>query len=193
MDWQDLPLDAEDELLDRTIRRALQRSLGAAQPSPDVWLRLRRQIAGGPAPRQRPPLTPSPFAPLIQSLAALCLLLVLGVGWRGWYQAVVPGSAPQPAIAKPTDPRGLAASAEPPSLSWADVEGARHGLAADINRARSSASQRPAEHVPRLVALDSHDDLISSRDVAAIAQAQPAAPRGAGPSETGVAARLQPN
>lgn len=195
MDWQDLPPEAEDELLDSTIRRGLQRSLGSAQPSPLVWSRLRRQIEGGPAQaRRRPAASPTSFAPLIQSLAALCLLLILGASLRWWNQVAPASLLERRSILVHGAPIGPVDASRPLPRSWADVEGGRPALQESVHRLPGPAApQRPTEHAPRLVALDSRDDLVSLREVASISSARPAAVRASASPEINPAERLQPD
>ncbi|MDW8318587.1 MAG: hypothetical protein RMN53_12195 [Anaerolineae bacterium] len=194
MDWHDLPPEAEDELLDRTIRRALQRSLGSVQPPPHVWPRLRRQIAGGPARRPRQPVvSASPFAPLVQSLAALCLLLLLGAGLRSWDSTYPLHALQRRALAVDRSLVSPAGAVRPSAQSWDDLQGARPGGSGGVNRLPAHpAPQRPAAHAPRLAALDSRDDLVSLRDVAVIPSSPPAAGRAPALPEVNPEERLQP-
>ncbi len=85
MDWQELRPEPEDTLndaLDQAIRHALRQEAGRVVPPERVWHRINSQISAGPTrPRRRlaAPSRGSLLAPLVQGLAAMVLVLLVGL------------------------------------------------------------------------------------------------------------------
>lgn len=177
MDWQDHQPDPGDTVVDEAIRQSLRQSMGDAEPSNQVWQRLRSQVAAGPSPQRRrvPAATlGSRFAPLIQGLVATSLLLLLGLSLRTslWEQAYRFGAnddqhnAPADFASNPapvaTSADGMAGLTYHPSE---DLEGVR-ALQRAARQASVTTPARPQQpdSDQTLAALNKRDDLIDARD-----------------------------
>lgn len=80
MAWLDHEPPTVEDDLDRQIRQAMRDRVAGAEPPDALWARISDQIAAGPSPRRRPPVHTWShlLAPLVQGVAAVAVLLLLG-------------------------------------------------------------------------------------------------------------------